>query len=507
LPYPFQQSYHGSPAKFRLLGGAAGPGKTLALIIEHMITCNEFTDPVQALQVHTLLFRRTFPKLESTVITRFREKIPRELYRNYNEAKHEVTWLNGATTRFGSMHYEHNVWDWQGQWLLIDYDEMTEFTFKQWSGVNAWNRCPVSPYSRRGGATNPIGIGAGWVHSLFVLNKPCDEMDANQKAEFKKDDYAYFPGTYLDNPVYANDPEFIRNLDSYPAAIRDALKHGTWGLAGGYFQGAWDEAANVYAADSFQLQPWYPRWLSGDWGFEHWSAIYAHCIDDFGIVRTYREFVTDHEPPKMLAESIVREFAFTQEEIEAAKEQGIKLHYLSFPFSHDAFAQKQDVKTIAIQMSPALLEAGLPAPLNAGRDLVGRGQAMYDKLHERVKVGEVYNDETGKMEPVEMAAWQIADCCPKLIAKIPLAPRDETDSEKLAEFLYDDPIHGAGHGIYWKFGRTAKKPHQQVVAAALEKIKDPTQRHLTHLKMEAQHKRSSQPMKRPGDWRSRLEEM
>src|SRR6185312_9208220 len=87
-PYKMQDAFHASAAKHRLLGGAAGPGKTLAMIMEHMISANEFTDPVEAQQVHTLLVRRTYPKLESTVITRFREKVPKELYRTYNDAKH-----------------------------------------------------------------------------------------------------------------------------------------------------------------------------------------------------------------------------------------------------------------------------------------------------------------------------------------------------------------------------------------------------------------------------------
>src|SRR5690349_17185499 len=105
-----QYRFHESAAKHRLLGGAAGPGKTLALINDHLHACNRFSDPAEAAQVHTLLLRRTHPKLESTLITRFREKVPQELYRDYNESKKVVTWHNGATTHFGSMQYEHDAY-------------------------------------------------------------------------------------------------------------------------------------------------------------------------------------------------------------------------------------------------------------------------------------------------------------------------------------------------------------------------------------------------------------
>src|SRR6266567_3411971 len=89
--YPHQKAFHESTYKHRLLGGAAGPGKTLALIMEHMLRCNQFNAD-QGPEVHTLLLRRTYPKLESTVITRFREKIPKELYKDFNESKAIMTW-------------------------------------------------------------------------------------------------------------------------------------------------------------------------------------------------------------------------------------------------------------------------------------------------------------------------------------------------------------------------------------------------------------------------------
>jgi hypothetical protein len=47
--------------------------------------------------------------------------------------------------------------------------------------------------------------------------------------------------------------------------------------------------------------------MSAGWGFEHGAPVYWHCIDDFGIIRTCREFLRNHEPPETLAESIAKE--------------------------------------------------------------------------------------------------------------------------------------------------------------------------------------------------------
>jgi hypothetical protein len=504
LPYPKQAEFHASTARHRFIGGAAGPGKTTCGIFDHLVSCNEFGVD-DAKHVHTLLLRRTYPKLESTLITRFREVVPRELYLKYAESpKHEVTWLNGATSRFGSMQYESDAYGWQGQWFKIFYDELCEFTFNQWVATSAWNRCPVSPWSTKDGAGNPIGIGAGWVENVFVLNKPADEMDEAQKAQYSPADYAYFPCTYLENPIYANDPVFLANLNSYPAEIREALKLGKWGLAGGYFQGAWDEAYNVYNPESEQIAPWHHKWLGGDWGFEHDAAIYWFYMDDSGIVRIYRELVVKHQPPEMLAETIITNSYGSDGKIE--KYDG------GFFFSHDAFASRATATTgsnansIAFRMGPVLRKAGLPAPSPSTRDKLGREQLMYEMLRQRVKVGEVYDDDAGKTIDIERAKLQIANTCQKLIRLIPRAPRDEKNREEIATFLGDDPLQGAGYGLYGKFGKPKAAPAAHQIAQALKGITDPSEKHLTHLKLEAKWKKNQRPITRSNDWRNKLSE-
>jgi phage terminase large subunit len=493
--YDHQKAFHESRLTYRLLGGAAGPGKTLALIEDHMLNCNQFSLQ-DAPQVHTLILRRTHPKLESTVITRFREKIPKELYREYNEQKHIVTWLNGSTTQFGSMQYEHDVWGWQGQWYKIAYDELTEFTFSQWQNISAWNRCPVSKRSTKDGATNPIGIGARWVEDLFVKKRPCAEMDANQKAQYLPTNYGYFPATYLANPIYANDPQYIANLDSYQAAVSKALKHGIWGVAGGYFDGAWDEAYNVYAEGSVQFESWWKKWLGGDWGFDHNSVIHWFCLDDYGIVRIYRELVCNKHTPEELAERIVKM---------SGNEQ-----YAMFSFSHDAFAQRQDVNPIGLRIGAVLRKAGVVEPTQSTKDKIGREQILYDYLKGRVRIGQIYNDQTGSTEAMIAAKLQISDSCENLIRTIPGAPRDEKNSETIAEFLGDDSLQSSGYGLYAMFGKPAPKPLEVRIEERFQHIQqvEPqatiTQLMMARARIQAEEQeRIPRPMRMKRRWRFR----
>jgi len=455
-PYPFQADFHRSPAPYGFLGGAAGPGKTAAALMEQFIAVNEFNRE-DGPKVQTLTLRRTYPKLEATVITRARELFPAELYSKFvggGTGRPYIEWRNGARTYFGAMQRESDAWDFQGQWFHIYYDELCEFVFKQWNATSAWNRCPVSRKTRKYGSGNPIGVGAHWVHQVFVKHRPCEEMDEEQRKYYRPEDYPYFPATYRSNPIYANDPRFLQNLMSYDEAVREALKEGIWGVAGGYFARGWDEEELVYEEGTEEIAYWHKRWLSADWGYEHPAAIYKHAMRDDGDVLTYDELLVKHKAPEDLAEVIVD---FCREELR----QNVK--FQSFALSHDAFASNTtksygaDSRPVATRMTPTIVAAGLPAPHNSGRDKLGREQLMLQLMTKRIDIGE---DSEGN--PFEIPAWKISRKCSHLIEVIPRAPRDDLNVEVIAEFLGDDPLQGAGYGLYDIFGRPAAKPKEEV---------------------------------------------
>ena len=163
-PFPKQQEFHDSPAKYRLFGGAAGPGKTKALLLEAILQAHQHPGRGHAAAAAHVSGARGF------AAHYFRRDVPRELYENYNEAKHIVTWLNGSTTRFGYCQRENDVYHYQGaEYLFIGIDELTHFTLKQWQFLTSRNRCRV-PGAKpcMAGATNPGNIGHAWVKALWV---------------------------------------------------------------------------------------------------------------------------------------------------------------------------------------------------------------------------------------------------------------------------------------------------------------------------------------------------
>src|SRR5713226_857867 len=149
-PFDRQKQFHLSPAKYRLFGGAAGPGKTKALLWEAIFQARAWRG------ADTLLLRRTYPELESSLLAYFRRDVPRKMYKSYNEAKHVVTWLNGSTTRFGYCRNENDVYQYQGaEFLFIGLDELKHFTLKQWQFLTSRNRCRAAKFLLHGRGDKP----------------------------------------------------------------------------------------------------------------------------------------------------------------------------------------------------------------------------------------------------------------------------------------------------------------------------------------------------------------
>jgi hypothetical protein len=473
LPYKAfarQQAFHTSPAKYRLFGGAAGPGKSMALLMEAI----EQADEVRG--ANTLLMRRTFPELEKSLLLYFRRDVPRELYRHYNEAKHQVTWWNGSKTLFGFSRSEHDIYQYQGaEFLFIGLDELTQFTLGQWTFLTSRNRCPVKVITgekRQGeavrpcmaGATNPGGVGHAWVKSLWIDRRPPPGMDSPEK--YDPADYAYIPALLEDNPVYANDANYRRTLEALPETLRRAYLEGDWSLFAGQYFNIFDPTVHTARAEELSasggLAPWLPRWISIDWGFEHPAAVYWHAQEGERTI-TYREYVVQRLSPRALAHEIVE------------RSQGEKIDAVFL--GPDAFAQRTDEASIADQLGDVFASAGegkLPRPAPADHDRVSGWMLMYQLL--------------------EANQWVIADNCRRLIEVLPTLVRDERKVEDVAKVEGDDPADAARYGLKSRL-RPRLAPLETRILEHMTQVKtaDPTVRALYAMQIEAEERRKGRP--------------
>jgi len=462
-PFPRQQEFHDSPAKYRLFGGAAGPGKTKALLYEAIYQAHLHPG------VDTLLLRRTFPELEASLITYFRRDVPRELYEKYNEAKHIVTWLNGSTTRFAYCDTENDVYRYQGaEYLFIGVDELTHFTLKQWQFLTSRNRCRIAK-SRpcMAGATNPGNVGHAWVKALWVDCVPAPGMD--RPDQYDAADYKFLHATIADNPVFAADDGYKKTLGQLPEALRRAFLDGEWDVYAGQYFDLFAAGRHTVRAEEVQLEPWTSRWISIDWGFEHPSAVYWHATRPDGVIVTYREFVQNHLSPRMLAAAIAERSVDR-----LGRGERIRDVFLS----PDAFAQRTGDASIAEQLSDGLSAAGLPRATPADNDRVGGWMLMYQAL--------------------ESDSWLIADNCVRLIENLPTLTRDPANVEDTLKCDGDDPADSARYGL-----KSALEPGRapaEVLAAGRVTAVDPTSRAIWMRKFAAEESRRVAPVV-PRRWR------
>src|SRR5271154_4550351 len=270
-PFPKQRQFHESPAKYRLFGGAAGPGKTKALLMEAVARAHEYSG------VNTLLLRRTFPELEGSLLQYFRRDIPRNSYRSFSESRHQVEWLNGSVTRFGYCANESDVYQYQGgEYLFIGIDELTHFTLRQWQFLTSRNRCAVrGSRPSMAGATNPGNIGHAWVKSLWVDRQPAAGMERAE--EYNANHYHFIRARFSDNPIFAVDESYKATLGALPTHLKRAFLDGDWDVIAGQYFDRFDLRRHVGRAEEIEWKPWWPRWISIDWGFEHPAATYWHA--------------------------------------------------------------------------------------------------------------------------------------------------------------------------------------------------------------------------------------
>ncbi|MGB8802079.1 MAG: phage terminase large subunit [Candidatus Acidiferrales bacterium] len=503
-PFPKQRQFHKSPAKYRLFGGAAGPGKSKALLMEAVVQALDHPN------VNTLLLRRTFPELETSLLHYFRRDVPRELYVAFHESKHLVEWANGSTTRFGYCASEHDVYQYQGaEYLFIGIDELTLFTLRQWQFLTSRNRCPVpGTFSCMAGATNPGNIGHAWVKALWIDKQPAPGMERPE--EYDAQDYDFIPARFFDNPIYAADKNYQKTLLALPTNLKRAFFDGDWEVFAGQYFDRFDLGRNTARAEEIEWQPWWPRWISIDWGFEHPAATYWHAQapgslavsgaseGSFGLaenaraqpnscVVTYREYVTHRTSPRDLAREIIARSVGSEQRSTAGGSSATAGAFPSLEngrekiaaiyLSPDAFARRTDDASIAEQMGDVFAEAGFPRPTPADDDRIGGWMLMYQML--------------------DAEEWLLTDNCVELIRTLPTLVRDSARVEDVEKMDGDDAADAARYGLISRYAARrsgmARPPLEQRLAERVTST-DPTIRAIQARKAQLEVPQRTQPV-------------
>ena len=291
-----QEAFLSTPADIALYGGAAGGGKTYALLLENVRHINN-------------------PKFGSVIFRRNAQQITNEggLWDNASDIypllgatpkltpRPSMTFPKGAKISFAHLQYDKDVHSWQGaQVALICFDELTHFSRKQFFYMFSRNRSTsgVIPYIRA--TTNPdaeswvadfiswwidqntgypIPGRSGVIRYFVVLDDTVRWADSREelvklhgvRIEDTKS-FTFIASSIYDNKVLLEkDPGYLANLKALGNVEKERLLYGNWKVkpaAGLYFKRtqvevvpvipgkvvkwvrAWDLAATVPTPDN-----------------------------------------------------------------------------------------------------------------------------------------------------------------------------------------------------------------------------------------------------------------
>jgi predicted phage terminase large subunit-like protein len=247
-----QEMFLSTTADIALYGGAAGGGKTYALLLENL---RHVDNP----KFGSVIFRRNSNQVmtEGGLWDNAREIYPLRGARPKLTPRPVMLFPSGAKVSFAHLQYEDDVLGWQGSQIpLICFDELTHFSRRQFFYMLSRNRslCGVRPYMRA--TTNPdadswvssfiawwideagypIPDRSGVIRFFVVVDDDVKWGDSPEELSEQYDvrpedakSFTFIASSVHDNKILlAKDPAYLANLKALGTVEQGRLLRGNW---------------------------------------------------------------------------------------------------------------------------------------------------------------------------------------------------------------------------------------------------------------------------------------
>ncbi|MBP0985554.1 MAG: phage terminase large subunit [Oscillospiraceae bacterium] len=432
-PTPKQAMFHASKANEILYGGAAGGGKTKALIMDALFRCLQNPGTTAA------VFRRSYRELEDTDIKEAQASYP-EALATYNAGRHEFVLVNGSKILFRHCENESDRFKYSGlEAQRMYFDELTSFEQVVYDFIKTRLRAKKSlgvvPIVRS--ASNPGNIGHGWVKKMFVDAGPYlsiqeQEIFSETLHKSKKIRTQYIPALAMENPYITDD--YIFELESKPPALRAALLNGDWdSFEGQVFKEFVNDPEHyadrkwTHVIEPFKIPETWPRFFGFDHGYSRpFSCGWYAMEPGTDCLIRYKEWygckprqanIGIELTPVQIADGILER-----------EEQEIKDNVRILRVADPAIFDKSRGDSVADQMSPGYMGRRQGVLFNRGDHARIPGKMQ---VHERLRFGA---DGLPKL--------QVFNTCKEFIRTVPTLPYSQKKPEDIdsdaEDHIYDE---------------------------------------------------------------------
>ena len=396
-----QTNFLAASEKDVLYGGAAGGGKSFAMLIDPLRHCH-------IPEHRALILRRSMPELRE-LIDKSRELYPKAFKgAKFREVEKLWNFPSGAKIEFGFLEKDADVYRYQGQaYSWIGFDEIThlptEFGWNYLASRLRTTNPELQTYLRC--TANPGGVGAQWVKKRYVEASEPNTTFKGKDGLTRK----FIPALLQDNPYLAEDGEYERMLQSLPAVQRRQLLEGNWDVAEG---AAFAEFTHdVHVIPPFELPTWWERVKGIDYGYAAESCCLWGAVDpDDKTIIIYRELYRKGLTGEALADTITQ-------------------------------MEENEIKSIpGVLDTAAWARTGYTGP-TIGETLVNRGHKLRRADKNRIAGKTQIHEYLRQREGIGRPRLQIFSNCVNLIKELQGIPLSKTNPEdvdtKAADHAYD----------------------------------------------------------------------
>lgn len=234
-----QTSFVACPVEEIFFGGARGGGKTFVLALDWADHQDKYGKHAKG-----IIFRKSYKELEE-VVNAFKTVCYPLGGRVVGQ---DLRMPNGAVVKFRHLNRDADADDYQGhQYTWMAFDEVTNWATA--TAINKVKACLRSANIPPDGLRllftgNPGGVGHNWVKARYI--DPARPYEIIKEYDEDIDDYktrVFIPSLLKDNPALAeNDPKYVSRLkDAGPPWLVKAWIEGDWSIiAGGMFDDVLD---------------------------------------------------------------------------------------------------------------------------------------------------------------------------------------------------------------------------------------------------------------------------